>query len=215
MNNPAILWYPSDFISSTIFWNNEQCGAYIRLLNYQFTLGHLSLEQMKQITSDELVLSKFVKDKKGKYYNKRLEKEIEKRQNYCASRSKNKLGKKKKDMINISKSYDKTYDLHMGNENENININNNINNNLEYLIDYFNNNIHSIVYKEYEELTKWKEIFSEQMIIKAIDEAVLHNARNMKYINAILKNWKDKGYKLPSDIEEKEKEGKNWYSEDE
>ena len=73
MKNPAVLWYPSDFSSSTIFWTNEQCGAYIRLLNYQFILGHLAEEQLKQITNDEMVLSKFIKDKKGLFYNKRME----------------------------------------------------------------------------------------------------------------------------------------------
>ena len=108
MKNPAILWYPSDFISSTIFWNNEQCGAYIRLLNYQFTIGHLTEEQLFQITKDEVVLSKFIKDENGLYYNKRMEFEIEKRRNYSESRSKNKLGKTKsyeKDMKKMSKSY--------------------------------------------------------------------------------------------------------------
>ena len=188
MKNPAVLWYPSDFIASTIFWNNEQCGAYIRLLNYQFTLGHLSMEQIQQITTDKTVLSKFIEDENGLYYNQRLEKEIEKRQKYSESRSKNKLGKTKtsdKDMNNISK----TYDYHMGNENVNINI-----------IDYFNNNIHMIVQKEYEELTNWEKDFNDEMIIKAIDEAILHNGKSMSYISSILRNWKEKGYKKPEDV---------------
>lgn len=30
-------------------------------------------------------------------------------------------------------------------------------------------------------------------VVEAIDEAVQHNARNWKYVSAILKNWKDKG----------------------
>jgi DnaD/phage-associated family protein len=69
------------------------------------------------------------------------------------------------------------------------------------LIDYFNNNIHSIVQVEYEMLEEWEKTFSDEMIIKAIDEAVIHNARNMKYINSILRDWKNKGYKIPSDIQ--------------
>lgn len=192
MNNPAVLWYPSDFIASTIFWNNEQCGAYIRLLNYQFTLGHLSKEQLEQITTDKVVLDKFIQDENGLYYNLRMEKEIEKRRNYSLSRSKNKLGKTKSydnDMKNTSKSYDN----HMGNRNRNINENINI-------IDYFNNNIHNIVQREYEEIIKWEEIFSDEIIKEAIDEAVLHNARNMKYISSTLRNWNEKGYKTLNDI---------------
>ena len=207
MKNPAVLWYPSDFIAATIFWNNEQCGAYIRLLNCQFTLGHLSMDQMKSITNDEIVLSKFVKDKSGKYYNERLEKEIEKRQKYSESRSKNKLGKTKSydnHMKNISKSHEN----HMGN----ININENININI---IDYFNNNIHSIVPKEYEELTKWEEYFTDDIIINAIDIAVLNNAKSMNYINAILRDWKSKGYKTINDIpDKKSKDIPKWLNEE-
>lgn len=283
MKNPAILWYPSDFIASTIFWNNEQCGAYIRLLNCQFTLGHLSMDQMKSITNDELVLSKFVKDKKGKYYNERLEKEIEKRQKYSESRSKNRLKvdnqntciylmiDNKNNLVKIGSSnnperrllevqnyyknkdiylyaycenkkqslenkihkkyenkwcFDEWYNLskhdieaiindndmklhinnhminHMYNHMGNININENININI---IDYFNNNIHSIVQKEYEELTKWEEYFTDDIIINAIDIAVLNNAKSMNYINAILKDWKSKGYKTISEIKNSKK----------
>lgn len=232
MNNPAVLWYPSDFIGSTSLWDNEQCGAYIRLLNLQFIHGHLSMKQITKITTDEEVLEKFVKDDDGFYYNPRMEKEIEKRKNYCESRSKNKLGKTKNHMKNISSSYVETYENHMGNRNRNRNINrniyinntNNINNtnsnnidNLEYLIDYFQSNIHFLTEREYKDLLKWREVFSNEMIIKAIDESILRNVKNMKYINAILKDWEGKGYKLPSDIEDKKK-GNNqidWYSEDE
>lgn len=192
MNNPAVLWYPSDFISSTIFWNNEQCGAYIRLLNYQFTLGHLKKEQLEQITTDKIVLEKFIEDEDGLFYNPRMEKEIEKRRNYSLSRSKNKLGKTKS-YDNDMEDTSKLYDIHMGNRNRNINENINI-------IDYFSNNIHSIVQREYEDITKWEETFTDDIIKEAIDEAILHNARNMKYINSILRNWKEKGYKTIDDI---------------
>ena len=44
---------------------------------------------------DEDVFSKFTKDENGKYYNERLEFEIEKRKNYCKGRGKNKEGKTK------------------------------------------------------------------------------------------------------------------------
>lgn len=77
----------------------------------------------------------------------------------------------------------------------------NISDALFNIIDYFNNNIHCIVQREYEELIKWEEIFSDEMIKQAIDEAVMHNAKNMKYISATLRNWDEKGYKIPSDIQ--------------
>jgi DnaD/phage-associated family protein len=291
MKNPAVLWYPSDFISSTIFWNNEQCGAYIRLLNYQFTVGHLTKEQIEQITTDEVVIKKFIQDEEGLYYNQRMEKEIEKRSKYCESRGKNrnkvdndntciylmidkinnytkigssnhperrllevqkyyknksielyaycenkpqKLEKElhdkykdkwcfdewynlsKKDQEEIIKNNDMTNHMindmtnHMGNGNGNGNENININDNFN-IIDYFNNNIHSIARKEYEMIESWEETYTDEIIKEAIDIAVLNNAKSMNYINAILVRWKEKGYKNLTDIRnEKKKEDDFW-----
>jgi len=202
MKNPAILWYPSDFISATIFWNNEQCGAYIRLLNYQFTLGHLTQEQLNQVTNDETVLSKFIKDKNGLFYNKRMELEIEKRQKYSQSRSKNKLGKTKsykEDINNISK----TYDFHMGNENEDVNINN---------INYINNiDIFSYIEQEFGRILSSSEIDliktweDNELTRYAIKEAVIARANSLKYVQSILNSYKAKGITSVLDAE-KDKE---------
>ncbi len=183
MKNPAILWYPSDFISSTVFWTNEQCGAYIRLLNYQFILGHLSQEQLYQITKDEIVLSKFIKDKNGLFYNKRLEFEIEKRQKYSESRSKNKLGKtkeNKKDMKNISKSYEN----HMGNENININKN----------IIYYNNIELNNIFKEFLQIRKKLKAINSDRAIKMLLNKLSKYDDETKYKiieQSIVHSWKD------------------------
>lgn len=127
MKNPAILFYTSDFITGTMFMNNEEVGAYIRCLCMQHQKGHLSKEEMLQICGDKLlekILLKFKRDSKGFYYNKRMDEEIEKRENYSKSRANNRKSKKTydEDMKNISKTYEK----HMENENENENINENI-----------------------------------------------------------------------------------------
>lgn len=194
MKNPAVLWYPSDFISSTIFWTNEQCGAYIRLLNYQFTTGHLTKDQLFQITNDKVVLSKFIKDKKGLFYNKRMEQEIEKRQKYSESRSKNKLGKtkkkSKKDMKNISKSYEN----HMGNGNENININNNKL--------YFNNKELNNIFIEFLQIrNKLKAVNSERAIKTLINKLNKYDDETkFKTIEqSIVNSWKDV-YELKKDF---------------
>lgn len=196
MKNPAVLWYPSDFIASTSFWTNEQCGAYIRLLNYQFVLGHLTEEQINKITDDKTVTCKFIKDKNGLFFNKRMELEINKRTKYSKSRSKNRLGKtkekQKKDMNNICK----TYENHMGNINGNININNNI-------YTYYSNNINnSISGIEYEKLNNWLKIFNEDIIKYAIDISVTNKARNINYIGTILNNWEKSGYNTLDEIKE-------------
>ena len=64
-------------------------------------------------TYDEDIFVKFNKDEDGKFYNSRLNTEIEKRKAYSESRRNNRLSKKH--MNNISK----TYDPHMEDEDEN------------------------------------------------------------------------------------------------
>jgi hypothetical protein len=57
---------------------------------------------------DKQVFSKFIKDKDGNYFNRRMLDESEKRKNYSLSRASNRLNKK-------------TYVPHMENEDANIN----------------------------------------------------------------------------------------------
>lgn len=128
MKSPAINFYTSDFLTGTAFMNNEQVGAYIRLLSYQHQLGHLTEEQVFSITKDNVVLSKFKTDKNNLYFNERMEEEIKKRKKYSESRARNRSNSNKKseenektyekDMKNICNSYEK----HMENEIKNINI---------------------------------------------------------------------------------------------
>lgn len=140
--DPAFLFYSSDFLTGTMFMSDIQLGKYIKLLCIQHQKGHLSEKDMLNICKryDKDIFDKFVKDNDGKYYNIRLQKEIDKRRNYSKSRSENR--KNKITFENICFSYVK----HMENENENINknnileyINNNkLNNIIELLLEYFN-----------------------------------------------------------------------------
>ena len=118
--DPAFLFYPSDFLTGTALMSDEQVGKYIKLLCYQHQKGHLTERDMLKIcsTHDEDILCKFEKDENGLYYNVRLQQEVEKRKAYSESRRQNRI---KKDMNNISNSYDK----HMENENENVIVNRN------------------------------------------------------------------------------------------
>ena len=140
--DPAFLFYSSDFLTGTMFMSDAQLGKYIKLLCIQHQKGHLSEKDMLNICKryDKDIFEKFVKDSDGKYYNIRLQKEIDKRRNYSKSRSENR--KNKITFENICFSYVK----HVENENENINknnileyINNNkLNNIIELLLEYFN-----------------------------------------------------------------------------
>ena len=118
--DPAFLFYSSDFLTGTALMSDEQIGKYIKLLCYQHQKGHLTERDMLKIcsTHDEDIFSKFEKDENGLYFNARLQQEVEKRKAYSESRRQNRI---KKDMNNISNSYDK----HMENENENVIVNRN------------------------------------------------------------------------------------------
>ena len=119
--DPAFLFYTGDFSTGTQFFSDEQLGKYLRLLMAQHQHGHLSENQMIFISKsyDNDIFSKFEKDEKGLYFNKRLEVEVIKRKNYTESRSKNKTGKTKEKIISLS------YDNDMENKNKNIDIDNN------------------------------------------------------------------------------------------
>jgi len=113
--DPAFLFYSSDFLTGTMFMDNEQVGKFIRLMCAQHQKGRLTEKDMLKIcgTHDEDIFEKFALDGAGLYYNERLEQEVEKRKAYSESRRNNR--KKKEDMLITSKTYDK----HMENENEN------------------------------------------------------------------------------------------------
>lgn len=139
--DPAFLFYSSDFLTGTMFMSDTQLGKYIKILCTQHQKGHLSEKDMLKICKryDKDIFDKFVKDEDGKYYNKRLQSEIDKRRNYSKSRAENR--KNKLTYENICKRYV----LHMENENENINninieyyiINNKLENIIKLLLEYF------------------------------------------------------------------------------
>jgi len=121
MKDPAVLFYFQDFLVGTEFMSDEEVGKYIRILCHQADKGPLTEYQVKKICKNDVVpeaiLSKLMKDENGNYYQKRMQMEREKRNNYIESRRHNRSLSKK----NISKTYDKRM------ENENENINNSIN----------------------------------------------------------------------------------------
>lgn len=115
--DPAILFYPADFMIGTALMSFEQRGKYISLLCYQHQLGHLSKEDMIGVCGkeDDKIFSKFDKDEKGLYYNKRLEDERIKRIDWKNSRVNNLKGKK----AHMVDHMDAHVVVHMENENRN------------------------------------------------------------------------------------------------
>lgn len=149
MNDPAVLFYTSDFLTGVIDMNMEERGQYITLLCVQHQKGHLSEETIRLLVGSVSVnvLKHFQKDKFNNFFNKRMDEEKEKRRLFAESRRKNGLkgGRPKKPSAYPSgKPSGKARDNLMGNENDNENINKNINediyintkNNKEEFFDY-------------------------------------------------------------------------------
>lgn len=57
-------------------------------------------------------------------------------------------------------------------------------------------------------IAEFKENYNEEIIILALKNAILNGARNLRYIDTTLKNWKASGLKTKKDIEENQKKYK-------
>ena len=97
--DPAFLFYPESFLVGVMDMTDEEVGQYIRLMCRQHQKGHLPSAIIEK--AHEAVREKFVQDADGKWYNERLELEIQKRAKYTASRRKNLEGKKKEEKPKI------------------------------------------------------------------------------------------------------------------
>ncbi|MCB6992410.1 conserved phage C-terminal domain-containing protein [bacterium 210820-DFI.6.37] len=129
--DPAFLFYTQDFLVGTMDMSDEEVGKYMRLLCRQHIKGNIHPKFMSDLSEE--ILSKFVKDNQGNYYNKRLKREIDRRNKYSESRRSNRSGvsQNEKHMKKTSSAYGNTHDSsyapHMENENIYENENENIN----------------------------------------------------------------------------------------
>lgn len=133
--DPAVLFYPNDFIASTALWDDAEVGVYIRLLSYQHINGGITPSDYEKLCYGyERVREKFNQHEDGLYYNDRMLKESLKRQRYVDSRIANgeKGGRPK--TIRLSENepnenhMDNHMDMHMGNHMGNRNRYSNSNN---------------------------------------------------------------------------------------
>lgn len=204
--SPAVNFYTSDFLTGTTFMSNQQVGAYIRLLSYQHQLGHLTEEIVNKVLydlSDEKkheILDKFLIDKNGKYFNKRMEEETIKKRKYSESRANN---RKKKD--NTSKTYEndmnnisKTYEEHMEIENDNDNNNYKI---FSYIESNFNITING---NNYELILEYLKQFNDEILCYAVDKTIANGANTLSYFFTILQSWSQKKYKTLKEIKERD-----------
>ena len=119
--DPAFLFYPGDYISGTMGMTFEEKGAYIDLLMMQFNRGHMTERMITQVIGHiwDNIKVKFMQDDDGKWYNKRLEEEQIKRQEFTKSRRNNISGINQHTKNSGHMRGHMT--AHMEDENENIN----------------------------------------------------------------------------------------------
>lgn len=89
--DPAFLFYTSDFLTGVIDMSMKERGQYITLLCLQHQRGHLTMKEIVKTVgrpSDEL-MSKYVRDSDGKYFNVRADAEIAKRDAHCKKQREN------------------------------------------------------------------------------------------------------------------------------
>lgn len=126
MKDPAFLFYSSDFLTGTMIMSYEDKGKYITILSYMHQNGRLSEETIRLLVGSvsDMLRLKFSIDKKGFWFNERLEIEIEKRRNFIESRHEN--GKKGGRPIKTDKK-EETDRLIVGKPKDNLIINEDIN----------------------------------------------------------------------------------------
>lgn len=191
MNDPAVLFYTSDFLTGVIDMSMEERGMYITLLCYQHQKGHIEEKTIRFLLGyakdnlPEVIMKHFKIDNEGKYYNARMDLEKEKRSKFVETRRENgskggRPAKKKEKPIGkpSGKPLGKPKNNLMGNENDNI---------------YYNNKELNNIFIEYLDLRKKLKLVNTDRAIKLLLNKLEPYNDDVKYKmleQAIEHSWK-------------------------
>lgn len=70
------------------------------------------------------------------------------------------------------------------------------------VLECFKNNFHLPSFIETEKLKQWVEDMGEPLVLRALEEAVCVNKRNLNYVSGILNNWLSEGITTVEEAEE-------------
>lgn len=86
--DPAFLFYSQDFLVGTMAMPFEERGRYITLLCYMHQNGHITEETIRLLIGSfsDILRLKFKQDTEGRFYNDRLDIEVDKRKKFTESR---------------------------------------------------------------------------------------------------------------------------------
>lgn len=190
MKDPAFLFYPQDFLTGTMFFNDAQIGIYIKLLCAQHQLGGIiAKDSFNSIVGENSIIrSKFIETEDG-FFNQRLMEEIEKRSIKSTNLSANakiRWDKHKKEMQIKCKSNANASKKHMPIEDENVNENENV-------INVKIGEIKNLCKKENSDLVliafeKWKDYLQKQHSVSLLENKYTYDI----LIDAIKRVGEDK-----------------------
>ncbi|MBZ9685533.1 DnaD domain protein [Clostridium estertheticum] len=80
---------------------------------------------------------------------------------------------------------------------------------LKNIIKIFEENVHAITPLEYEKILEFTTHVTNEVIIMAIEEAVIYNAKTIKYIAEILNSWISHGIKTADEVRAYQKKWAN------
>lgn len=214
--DPAFLFYSQDFLTGVSDLTMEERGQYITLLCLQHQKGHLSKKiidiSVPGVSPD--VLSKFIVDNSGLFFNKRLDEEKEKRRKHSEKqRDRAKKGWKTRNAT----AYATALPLEDENENEDVIENTSSLKSTEKLSSYepINELLSDQQWCEQfrmknRSIKDWK-IFFDYLRNKCAIEGIDHDRKKiMARANLLSMNWKEEKKKLSQqdqilkDIEERE-----------
>lgn len=197
--DPAFLFYTGDFFTATQFFTDAQVGKYVRLLMAQHQLGHLEEEDfLKLAGTDKKILEKFKKDSEGKFFNERLDFEINKRKKFSDHQRDNVNKRYQKSTKSLPNTYQKvTKALPLENENEN-----EIKNKEEIVDEKLWTSVKNQFFNSWEWQEKFctdKKIGMENLKIKQkefiSDQELKENYQDLKELKNHFTNWFNKNKK--------------------
>jgi len=168
MLNPAMPFYPSEFLAETALFTLEQTGMYMKLLCIAYMNGgSLTRDEISFVCGgeDKKILERLERDEEGNFYHERTAYEIKKREEFANK----KRGRKKKTEGEEKKEG--------GNKDE------------RFAYGEYKNVL--LTDKEYNELSKK---FGEDLPkkIKALDEYIEMNGKQYKNHYAVIVFWDEK-----------------------
>lgn len=205
--DPAFLFYPADFLIECADLDWSERGQYITMLCLQHEHGHLSRKilslNIPEISNE--VLLKFSIDKEEKFYSKKLEILIKKREEHSKKQRENALKRWNKNsmppdmpshMPNDNQEDAKNMPLRNEDEDENINrnivfINNLLNNIIDINIGEFvsKNLIKNLSEIELKKIKLLEQDFSKEKLFLAVIAGIFNHAKTVNYLEKVLDSW--------------------------